>query len=79
MSKQKKIDTGGYAFAHAGSECSVEQEGMSLRDWLAGQCLSSKGVFYDSLAGRYEYAETAAHAYKMADAMIAERAKAVQS
>lgn len=44
--------------------------GMSLRDWFAGQALLR--LKYDVVR---PYAETAAEAYRMADAMIAERNK----
>ena len=61
-----KIDDGGPAFPFSGQY--YHQQGMSLRDWFAGQALSgvcnNPDISYDA----------AAHdAYAHADAMIAER------
>lgn len=43
MTDSKHIDDGGPAFARAGAETSIggnyEQDGMSLRQWYAGQAL----------------------------------------
>lgn len=46
------------------------QSGMSLRDWFAGQTLAAWPVTH-----RGQPEELAANCYRMADAMLAERAK----
>jgi hypothetical protein len=38
MNKQINND-GGPAFAHSGSDCSMEQKGMTLRDYFATQVM----------------------------------------
>lgn len=50
---------------------SPKQEGMSLRDWFAGQALTSLFSFYVLV----EPARWAADAYAIADAMLAQREK----
>lgn len=63
-------ETGGSAFPSHGSMGEVTQEGMTLRDWFAGQALSAlSGIINDSGP------EFATRAYQIADAMIAERNK----
>ena len=61
------------------------QEGMSLRDWFAGQALAGYTSCLDlqmaaakvaKEAGRPVEAEIAEAAYSFADAMLAERSKA---
>lgn len=51
--------------------------GMSLRDWFAGQALAGMSEY---AMGRLDYTEAlesvVAMSYRLADAMIAERAKA---
>lgn len=47
-------------------------EGISLRDWFAGQAMP--GVF-DTVSVVASWAEISEAAYRMADAMLAERAK----
>lgn len=47
------------------------QDGMSLRDWFAGQALAS--IFATRYTGYY--GEYASEAYKYAQAMLEERAK----
>ena len=47
------------------------QDGMSLRDWFAGQALA--GIFATRYTGYY--GEYASEAYKYAQAMLVERAK----
>ena len=47
-----------------------EQDGMSLRDWFAGQALSNPQLM-DSRAGQVELA--AKRAYEVADAMLKAR------
>lgn len=74
-----KIDDGGHAFpvCFEGGANSGEQpyfhEGMTLRDWFAGQCLSNVGGIWSDEESRSHYAE---HCYLQADAMIAARAGA---
>lgn len=46
--------------------------GMSLRDYFAGQALSSVGSFWSDEETRAEYAK---RSYLMADAMLAARQK----
>lgn len=52
--------------------------GMSLRDWFAGQALPQVMAIYDAANGHTIGADhfprnCTAHAYKMADAMLAAR------
>jgi len=47
-----------------------QNEGMSLRDWFAGQALA--GTCADRESNSYTQAELAATAYSIADAMLAE-------
>jgi hypothetical protein len=71
-------DDGGPAFPIQGSyDTDYEHNGMTLRDWFAGQALAGilGGGFADTIphddlnGGR----DAAAFAYQYADAMIAER------
>ena len=64
---------GGPAFARPGSMGSDAQDGMSLRDWFAGQALTND---YTQSAGNPD--AVAEWAYQVADAMLAERAKAIK-
>jgi hypothetical protein len=71
-----KIDDGGQAFPRAnGPEASdgYGYEGMSLRDWFAGQVLAgfAHRAFGVGDTGPYH----ASMAYAWADAMLAERKK----
>lgn len=53
------------------------QEGMSLRDWFAGQSLSGFcSLMHDGGEPFLGAADAAKAAYNYADAMLAERAKA---
>ena len=70
-----KPKTGGPAFpdvqfTHNNGDTSFKNNGMSLRDWLAGQALA---VAYPSCT--YDPAKTAKRCYELADAMIGERDK----
>lgn len=47
----------------------THSEGMSLRDWFAGQALSSIGA----VEGYADHAALAADVYAVADAMLAQR------
>jgi len=51
-------------------------EGMTLRDWFAGQALAglSTGAAF-TVPNEAESAEAAQVAYRLADAMLAERSK----
>ena len=83
------IDDGGYAFpvpmVFDGAVCdTVNERGMSLRDYFAGQAMTAVGRTYlgsednpvaDQL-GKPTFAEEARRCYAWADAMLAERAKA---
>jgi hypothetical protein len=64
--------TGGPAFPATFDDCSndVYIHGMSLRDWFAGQFLAG------CASSPYTHASIANACYAMADAMLAERAKA---
>lgn len=67
-----KIDNGGPAFPSEGEghgNPKYHSPGMSLRDWFAGQVLAASD-------GSVSPEKEAAWAYKIADAMLAERAKA---
>ena len=50
--------------------------GMSLRDWFAGQALSGLLSGFYRTSTNANLAEVPAEAYAIADAMLAERAKA---
>lgn len=67
MSEHKSVPENPPAFACADSGM---HQAMSLRDWFAGQALigitAGRGQIYSS-------AKDAADAYKMADAMLAQR------
>ena len=64
------------AFPRSGHECQP-QSGMTLRDYFASKALC--GMLSDQRDGSYvntrEPEQIAATAYKLADAMLAERAK----
>lgn len=70
MTDSKKIDDGGPAFSSPTNEFEDGWDGMSLRDWFAGQALTEFAGFVT-----VEIPETfnvvARHCYRMADAMIA--------
>ena len=72
---------GGPAFPRAGSDCVKAQEGMSLRDWFAGQALAGMGAsdlehsciwqrFSDEVPAPDGISELC---YMMADAMLKEK------
>jgi hypothetical protein len=72
-------DNGGAAFPRPWSsdpeaygKHSCPQDGMTLRDWFAGQALSA---FPHPPINEAESQFRAAVAYQLADAMLAERAK----
>lgn len=64
------------AFPRAASEMNYDAEGMTLRDWFAGQVLT--GVIQKCANDTVPDGETlvsmfARNAYRLADAMLAER------
>ena len=63
---------GGPAFPRAGSDYVKAQEGMTLRDWFAGQVLqglaSDREYYWD-----HTNEEIATASYNMADAMLKAR------
>jgi hypothetical protein len=68
----KTIDDGGYAFPIPADDKAGwhAESGMTLRDWFAGQALSSVGSSWSDEETRVEFAR---RSYLMADAMIAAR------
>lgn len=81
MTDSKHIDDGGQAFPVPADDKAGwhSQEGMSLRDWFAGQALAGmlampsghNGNFHDNCGE--SFIGPAGYAYRMADAMIAAR------
>ena len=78
-----QINDGGPAFP-VGTGCYDNRHGMTLRDWFAGQALAGMGCRWDSIKASlgedgdnpFEVRESISYeAYKLADAMIAERNK----
>lgn len=70
-----KIEDGGQAFPSFAQVGDVTKygDGMSLRDWFAGQALA--GICGDGIPGLHHKPETTAEmAYLYADAMLAARA-----
>jgi len=64
--------TGGAAFPHVSTH--MDRTGMTLRDYFAGQVIG--GLFEcSSLRGSSDHSLAASLAYRLADAMIAEREK----
>ena len=59
------------AFPRAGSDYVKAQEGMSLRDWLAGQALA--GIVHRNPTGCTTMRHSIKFAYEYADMMLAER------
>ena len=81
------IETGGPAFAAgaANEHTGWTQEGMSLRDYFAGQALAgiTAGLCSDTSVGdraydRVRFSHAAEDAYAMADAMLAARSPSTQ-
>jgi hypothetical protein len=77
----KMINDGGTAFPRPLSsnpnngETYWEQDGMSLRDYFAGQAMSTLQFSFNEKFSGGDYTIAAEHFYKLADAMLAERAK----
>ena len=51
----------------------VFQPGMTMRDWFAGQALSTLIHLHENRDGEWGESEVATSAYDMADAMLAAR------
>ena len=66
------INDGGSAFPLTTAWASPDTNGMSLRDWLAGQAISRIADDFGDDCDGYISA-VSRRAYKLADAMIAER------
>ena len=67
-----EINDGGPAFPRAGSDYNKAQEGMSLRDWLAGQVLQGLASDTAYIWNRTNE-EVATASYDIADAMLKAR------
>ena len=65
---------GGPAFPALNPTTNLLHDGMSLRDWFAGQILASM-IANTALSSKYTEQLVAAGAYFLADAMLAEREK----
>ena len=64
-----KIDDGGFAFPTIGNS-SCNSDGMTLRDWFAGQAMNAINCTWSDEETRVLFAK---RCYAMADAMIAAR------
>ena len=62
--------TGGAAFPHVSPH--LDRTGMTLRDYFAGQAIVALAEHVGRIDMSHSHAE---HAYRVADAMIAERKK----
>lgn len=65
-----KIDNGGAVYPHGPDHCN---EGMSLRDWLAGLAMQGMMDYITAREARETPESTARAAYRMADAMLKAR------
>lgn len=74
-----KPNDGGPAFpggSHINGEYDLVSDGMSLRDWFAGQALAGWMADPNSIPSAHDNAKAISESvYKMADAMLAERGK----
>ena len=70
-----KINDGGPAFPRAGSDYVKAQEGMSLRDWFAGQVLQGLASNEERWVSANEVIAKAC--YEAADAMLQARSASV--
>ncbi len=68
----KISEQGGYAFP---STAPVRYEGMTLRDWFAGQALA--GILDGSVSGERATTQSARIAYQIADKMLESREEEV--
>ena len=72
MNTPKPTDDGGDAFPRAATSYNGSQQGMSLRDYFAGQALGF--IIQQPMAvNNITYDSSARDAYRYADAMIAAR------
>lgn len=74
------INDGGPAFPRVETQYDLGHQGMSLRDWFAGQALGSPASIYmaDSPSSTAEH-RTAIRCYRIADAMLAAREQKEES
>ena len=70
---KEQFNDGGPAFPNRGDNTPTNPiyDGMSLRDWFAGQALASRGMYGANVREK----EVAEECYRIADAMIAELEK----
>lgn len=70
-------DSGGPAFPVPGDQQFAALNGMTLRDWFAGQALAGvlSGYWANPEVSGFSHSDFANEAYLHADAMLAERAK----
>jgi hypothetical protein len=66
-------DDGGQAFPRAEGKVSYGHDGMTLRDYFAGQAIA--GMCASDAEGTWPSASMALQAYVLADAMLLERNK----
>jgi hypothetical protein len=68
-------DAGGPAFAHSGNDACPRQEGMTLRDYFAGQAM--QGLLAQCQGGGFTAVPVGIvkTSFDFADAMLAERAR----
>lgn len=68
-----KRDNGGYAFPRDGRSPFGPQDGMTLRDWFAGQALAGLSANSAVSLGLYPTDEFASNCFAIADAMLEAR------
>lgn len=68
-----KTDHGGPAFPRAGHSTEASKDGMSLRDWFAGQALDRMISLTQDRDGGWDEHAVAVGAYRLADAMLEAR------
>lgn len=71
-------NNGGPAFPRPATDQLPGQVGMTLRDWFAGQAVAGLVQFADAPT-RLQPAEMAEAAYRIADALLAQRKKGCAS
>lgn len=76
---ERDADGGGPAFPQSDlsgygmGPCATQNQGMSLRDWFAGQALSGICASHGTYGLGNGVGDNAARAYEQADAMLAAR------
>ena len=70
-----KENSGGNAFPVPGLHQHEEFNGMTLRDYFAAKALATVPAYSGEDVATWESSDFARHAYQIADAMLAERAK----